>query len=63
MNMKNLKVTFSAQKYLAKEFKKPAWNRIPSGTAEWVEFHKNKEDVKLRALALNLTIVKIEELK
>jgi len=61
MRMKKIKVTFSAPKYLAKEFKKPAWDRIPSGTATWVEFHKSKEDANLRALALNLTIVKIEE--
>ncbi len=60
--MKKLKVTFSAPKYLAKEFKKPVWQRVPSGTASWVEFHKTKEDVNLRALALNLTIVKIEEI-
>lgn len=59
-NAKQIEVTFSAPKYSSKEMKKAPWLRVPCGTYVFSEIHTSEDNYRLRALALNLTIVKVE---
>ena len=61
MNNTKLKVTFSSPKYSRKEMKKAPWLRVAEGSYVFTEEHKSEADASLRALALNIQIVKIEK--